>query len=436
MLVSQKTSAAILGEARISEVRPGEIPSLQINFRWMFAGNVFYAVCQWGMLSVLAKAGNATIVGRFALGLAISAPVFMFTNLHLRAVQATDARCDFEFADYFTLRVLASLVGLLTVAIVAWSLNFDVGTRAVVMLLAVSKAIESLGDAVAGLLLKVELIHQVAISLMLRGTLSVAAFGITFLAWRSLVAAVCALVLSWGTVFLGYDLWRGAAVLGRCRHFFRFRPANLRRLFVLSVPLGVVMTLFSLNVNIPRYLLAKYLGEAELGVFASLAYMLVTLYLVANALGESATARLAQMFASGDIQGFQRVIGKLVWVGVAILIAGTILSALLGRSLLTFLYRPEYADNVSVLVVIMMGGGLTAIGYFLGYGINAARRFRLQVPVVAFSTLTIAGLTTVLAPRFGLMGAALALLLAALVHVLGNALALRHALGQIEPQGI
>jgi len=426
-------STAILREPVVSEVGAAETPSLRANFKWMFAGNVFYAACQWGMLSILAKVGNATIVGQFALGLAISAPVFMFTNLHLRGVQATDARSDFDFADYFTLRVLASLAGALTVAIVAWSLNYDVATRTVILLLGVSKAIESLGDAVAGLLQKVERIRQVAISLVLRGALSVAAFGITFIALRSLVAAVCALVLSWSAVFLGYDLWRGFAVLGKGDHFFRFRPARLRRLFVLSAPLGVVMTLFSLNANIPRYLLAKYLGEAELGIFASLAYMLVALYLVVNALGESATARLARMFALCDIHGFQRLIGKLVWMGVAILALGTMVSALLGRPLLTLLYRPEYADSLSVFVVMMMGGGVTAIGYFLGYGINAARCFRMQVPVIALSTLTTAALTMVLAPRLGLMGAALALLSAALVHVLGNALALRYALGQIEP---
>jgi O-antigen/teichoic acid export membrane protein len=394
----------------------------------MSAANVFYATCQWSMLAILAKAGNAAIVGQFALGLAISAPVFMLTNLYLRGVQATDARSDFDFADYFTLRVLGSLAGVLTVAILAYFLNYDTATRKVILLLGVSKAIDSLGDTVAGLLLKVERVHQVAISLMLRGILSVAGFGITFMASRSLVPAVCALVLSWGAIFLGYDLWRAAAVLGEGGHFFRFRLGHLRRLFTLSAPLGLVMTLFSLNANIPRYLLAKYLGEAQLGIFASLAYTLAAIYLVVNALGESATARLARMFASGDTLGFRRVIGKLVWVGVAILVVGTLLSAFVGRPLLTLLYRPEYADSVSVFVVMIMGGGVTAIGYFLGYGINATRRFRLQVPVIAISTLTTAALSVVLAPRLGLMGAALALLSAAVVHALGNTLILRHVL--------
>jgi O-antigen/teichoic acid export membrane protein len=426
-------ATATIREAVVSEAVAVETPSLRTSFKWMVGGYAFYAACQWGMLSTLAKAGNATIVGQFALGLAISAPVFMFTNLNLRGAQATDARSDFDFADYFTLRVLASLAGVLTVATIVGFLNYGVATRMVIILLGVSKAIESLGDAIAGLLQKVERLHQVAISVMLRGALSIAAFGITFLVLRSLVAAVCALVLSWSAVLLGYDLWRGAAALGEGKRFLRFHPAQLRRLLVHSAPLGVVMTLISLNANIPRYLLVKYLGEAELGIFASMAYMLQALYLVVYALGESAAARLARMFALGDVCGFRRVTGKLVWIGVAILLLGAILSTLLGRPLLTILYRSEYGKDLSVFVIMMIGGGVTAIGYFLGYGINAARRFWLQVPVIALSTVMNAAMTAVLAPRLGLMGAALALLSAALVHVFGNALALRYALGQIGP---
>src|SRR5437588_2525991 len=426
-LESKPITAAVLGDPVPFPVG-GQAPSLRANVKWMSAGTAFYAICQWGMLSILAKAGSAAIVGQFALGLAISAPVFMFTNLQLRAVQTTDARSDFDFADYFTLRVLASVVAVLTIGIVASFLNYGGVTRLVISLLGVAKAIESLGDAVAGLLQKVERIHQVAISVILRGALSLAAFGIAFLSLRSLIAAVCALFLSWSAVFLGYDVWRGRAVLMEGEHFFRFRPENLKRLVAISVPLGVIMTLFSLNANIPRYLLAKYLGDSKLGIFASIAYMLQGLYVLVNAIGESASARLARMFAMGDADGFRKLIEKLLGMGGAIFVLGPVLARFFGRTFLTILYRPEYADSVSVLAVMLMGGGVTAIGYFLGFGINAARRFRLQVPVIAFSTLTTTALTGVLVPRLGIMGAALALFVGALVHAAGNAIALRSAL--------
>lgn len=403
------------------------VPSLRANFRWTFAGNALYAACQWGMLSVLAKAGSPAIVGQFALGLAIAAPVFMFTNLQLRAVQATDARSEFEFADYFTLRVLASLAGLLAVATVAWYLRYDLATRLVVLLVGVSKAVESLSDVVAGLLQKHERLDQVSISLIVRGGLSLAAFGLTFLRTHSLPAAVLAMVVVWSVVFVIYDVSRVLLVAGRGEHFFRLRRIQFRRLAVVSVPLGVVMALISLNVNIPRYILVKYLGEADLGIFASMAYILAAVNLIVNALGQSAAARLARMFAAGDISGFRIIMKKLMLVGLAILVSGPLLAALFGRPLLTALYRPEYGQNISVFAVMMLTAGISTMASFLGYGATAARSFHAQVPAVGLSTLTATLLSFVLVPRFGLMGAAEALLAAAFVLASGYALIVRYA---------
>src|SRR5579863_8985813 len=78
--------------------------SLRSNFAWALAGNVVYAICQWGILVALVKLGSSLMVGQFSLGLAIATPVLMFTNLHLRAVQATDAMHYYSFAEYRLLR--------------------------------------------------------------------------------------------------------------------------------------------------------------------------------------------------------------------------------------------------------------------------------------------------------------------------------------------
>src|ERR1700674_4553211 len=110
---------AAIGTAIAREVRAVSAPPLRVSFSWTLAGNVIYALCQFGMLSALAKLGNASIVGQYALALAIAAPVFMLTNLQLRAVQATDSRHEYGFADYFTLRTVSTLLGFLVIVGIA-----------------------------------------------------------------------------------------------------------------------------------------------------------------------------------------------------------------------------------------------------------------------------------------------------------------------------
>jgi O-antigen/teichoic acid export membrane protein len=86
-------------------------------------GNMVYALCQFGILSSIAKLGNPTMMGQFALALAISAPIFMFSNMGLRPILATDAGGNYEFSEYLGLRILCSLQAFLVLIIIIFFLN-------------------------------------------------------------------------------------------------------------------------------------------------------------------------------------------------------------------------------------------------------------------------------------------------------------------------
>ena len=380
------------------------------------------------MLSILAKHGSASLVGQFALGLAIAAPVFMFTSLQLRSVQATDARAEYSFADYFTLRVIASLGGLLFILILDMASKYDFRTRAVICLVALAKGVESLSDVAAGLLQKEEKLDRAAISLMIRGVGSLAAFGSVFAFFSSLVLAIAAMVIVWAGVFLVYDLKLISQILGISERLWRFDAFTVRRLVVTSLPLGIVMTLISLNLNVPRYIIQHYLGTAELGIFASLAYMLIAVNLVVQALGQSVTTRLSRMFALSQFREFGSLMVKLACFGGSLALIGVPLALFFGRLVLSILYRPEYGTHSSVLAVMVASAGVGAIGSFLGYGMTAARSFRAQVPAIAVSTIVGILSSLALIPRFGLMGAAESLLLSAITLTVACFVLLRFAL--------
>jgi O-antigen/teichoic acid export membrane protein len=404
------------------------LPSLRANFSWTLAGNLVYSLCQWGMLSVLAKRGTPATVGQFALALAISAPIFMFSNLQLRAVQATDARQAYRFADYFTLRVLTTIAGMVIIGSLVHTLRYDNNVRWVVVFVAAAKAVECVSDVIGGLLQRAERLDQVAISLMIRGPLSIVAFGLTFIWTQSLVAATGGMVLAWVAVLLGYDLPCAIRVLQPGEAFFDLNLAISRKLLMLSLPLGIVMTLISLNVNIPRYLLEHYRGSRELGIFASLAYLVVAVSMVVNALGQAATVRLSCMFAARDIDGFLTLLLKLVGLGCATILVGLPLASLFGRATLTLLYRPEYGESSGLFLLMVATAGVSAVASFLGYGMTAARCFRSQVPVIGACTLTAALVSAMLVPRYGAIGAAWGLLASAFVLCVGSAVVLRLAI--------
>jgi O-antigen/teichoic acid export membrane protein len=398
------------------------IPSLRNNFVWTFAGSVLYAGCQWGMLSAIAKLGSPSIVGQFTLGLAISAPVFMFTNLQLRAVQATDVNAECGFADYFTLRLTATLLGLMAIAALLPFVVASSAVRLIVLLVAFSKCIECISDVTAGLLQREERLKRVAISQIIRGCGSLLVFSLAFAWFHNLALSVLAMSGVWFVVLLFYDVPNVKALIGRHEAFFRFDRRVLWRLAMLGLPLGWVATFASLSVNLPRYFLEHYRGLADQGIYASLAYLVIGVGLIVYALAQSVTTRLASLFAAGNLKQFVRLLTKLSMLGVLLAAIGVPLTFLVGRPLLTLLYRREYADHVGLLALLVGIAGLSTIG-----------SFRAQVPVHLAALLVVAAASTLLIPRYGLMGAGTAVLLSVVTIVLGG-LWMMHGILATEPR--
>jgi O-antigen/teichoic acid export membrane protein len=198
----------------------------------------------------------------------------------------------------------------------------------------------------------------------------------------------------------------------------------VRKLAILSFPLGLVMLLISLNDNIPRYFVEGYCGERELGIFGALVYLMVAGTMLVNALGESSVARLARFYAAGELAAFRQLIFKLTLMGAALGIAAVLGAWLIGRPFLALLYQPEYAEYTDVLLLLAI----------LSYGLGAARYYRIQVPIFLAVCLAITGACALWIPQYQLHGAAYALIVGACVRLVLTLFALRHALRRVQGQ--
>jgi O-antigen/teichoic acid export membrane protein len=405
--------------------------TLRRNFSWTFIGNAVYAACQWGMVIMLAKLGTPEMVGQFTLGLAVTAPVIMFTNLHLRSVQATDAKHQFTFNDYLGLRLLSTGLALLIIAAITLMSGYHRETSLVILLIGLAKGLESISDLFYGLIQQHERMDRIAVSLMIKGPLSLLMLVIGVSVSGSIVWGVVGLVFAWSIVLVGYDIRSGVLMLNQMPQP-RWHLKTLLKLVWLALPLGFVMMLISLNSNIPRYFIERYLGERELGIFAALAYLMIAGGMVVGALGDSTTPRLAKYYASGDSKAFRTLLLKLV--GIAALLGGAavLVSAVAGRQVLAVIYRPEYAEQANLFVWLMVAAGIGYISSLLGYGMTAARYFRIQMPLFAAVTTTSAVACLWLLPKLGLGGAAIALIMAAIVQAIVSLAVILYALHKLK----
>ncbi len=402
----------------VAQERRAQAPPLGHVVSWGLFGSVAYAGCQWGMLVALAKLGNAEMLGQFALGFAVSAPVFLLTNLSLRAVLATDARGEHAFGDYFALRLLTTVAGLLVIAAVASLVGYRWETKAVILLVGVVKAIESVSDVLYGLMQKRERMDLIATSVVLRGAISLFALAAGVYISGSVLWGLVVVSAVWAVVLLTHDLPASTRLL-KAEVRPRWVYADLARLTRLSLPLGVTAMLISLSITIPRYFLERYRGEQELGAFVAMAYLMVIGSTVVNALGQSMSPRLAMYYAAGDGVSFRRLSIGLIGLGGLLGGAGVVVALVWGRAVLTVLYRPEYAEHADTFALIMVAAGIGYVASFLYYTMTSARFFRVQMPLFGGVAAVTLVACAALIPGNGLVGAGQASVATSLADLLG-----------------
>jgi O-antigen/teichoic acid export membrane protein len=458
---------------------------LRHNFSWTLIGNAVYAACQWGMLVSIAKLGSPEMVGQFTLGLAITAPVMMFTNLHLRTVQVTDAKKEFSFGDYLALRIIGTTVAMLVIVGIVATAGYRQDTSLSILCIAVAKAFESISDVCYGFIQQNEQMDRIARSMTIKGILSLIMMSFGVYISGSVLWGTVGLAVAWGIVLLTIDLpntsnllikyasiksgksalaippaivikpnW-SSENLYRLAHLpipFRlvkillnFNLAiprthwdlkTLTKLAWISLPLGFVMMLISLNLNVPRYFIQNYLGEKTLGIFGALSYLMVVGNIVITALSESSSARLAKYYAAAERRKFTVLLVQLTTIFGGFGIAGVLLAWIGGKQVLSLIYRPEYAQQQELFLWLTIAAGIGYVSSGLGYAMTAARYFRVQIPLFIAVTATSALGCFWLIPKLGMRGAALALIMAAVVQFLLNLGVIAHALFKLKDRAV
>ncbi|GGM85911.1 lipopolysaccharide biosynthesis protein [Dactylosporangium sucinum] len=407
-------------------------PSFAGNVGWGLAGNAGYALAQWLVLVVVARLGTPAMVGDYALGLAVGAPVMLLANLSLRTVLVTDPAGEHPFRRYLRVRLVAMGAALVAIGVVVVLFDLPV---AVVLLVGLAKAFDGAGDIYLGHLQRHHDQRGVALAQLANGGLTIAftaalLYGTSSVAWAAAGSAGASLI-AWLMVAapLAGRWWNRpdpAALVPR-RHTHR-AAGGVPALLWTALPLGIASGITSLTANVPRYVLQDDLGAAALGAFAAAGYLVLTGNVLCSAVAQTLLPRLTELRAAGAHARFEALVRHAL-IGVAVAGVLAVWAAdLFGPRVLRAVYGPQYAGHGTTLTVLTVATALGAACFMLDAALSAVRRFAGQLAVNA-AVLAVAVLAAlVLVPRYGVTGAAWATAGAAAVHALAKWEVLRRAL--------
>lgn len=402
--------------AAVSPPRPRRL-GLKKNFGWAFAGNAVYQACQWLVLVVLAKLLTATDVGLFALALAICTPIMTFSGLNLRAVQVTDAREEHRFGHFLSLQLFNAALALVVIAGIVLVSGYGVQTACLIIAVGLGQAVVLVRDVFIAFSQKHERMDAVGVSKAVLGVASISALSLTVWLTRNLLAGVVAMQAAKLLVFLGWDLRAtgrlvAAYVNEPVASYLRpiWQPRIMLSLAWLALPLGLTTVLVAVYNNLPRYFIAAFLDEERLGYFAAIMALAMAGTMVTTAAGMSALPRLSR-YAVENRTAYFRLLFQLVLFGAGFGLLGLLVVALAGEPLLRIIFTADYADHSDLFMWSMVFAAVTYAVTFLGYGLTALRRFRLQVLPYGAALAVSAVAAWLLIPAHGIVAGAWCLIL-------------------------
>jgi O-antigen/teichoic acid export membrane protein len=375
--------------------------TIRKNFLFLISGNATRLLSQLCVLWLLHRYCSMDDVGWFFLGLAIASPIIRFSGLALMQVQGTDAPGRYKFGHYLGVRLLTNIAAVITIVAIAGSINMGRRAFIVISMVGLMKAVELLSNVIQGLFYRIEQMKFVAFYRMLQGLATICLFGSTIALTRSVILAVLAATLGYLAVVILYDLRISRRFTDIRPHFDWHMLWSLGRK---AFPLAIVAGLNSLNTNLTRYVLVGYLDASAVGIFGTMAYMIVGLNQFCIALSHSAMPRLAKYDHEGDLRRFTRLLGILVFVGLTTGIVATVGTAFLGRWFLR-LFKSELAEYSNVFIVVVAAGSLMFIGGVLGDVLVACQRFSLRAIATAIGVVISLVAALVMVSQWGIAGA-------------------------------
>ncbi|WP_104135637.1 MULTISPECIES: lipopolysaccharide biosynthesis protein [unclassified Cryobacterium] len=390
-------------------------PSWAKTTTWLLSATVLRNVGLIVILVMLARLTDQETVGRYAIALAITTPIFVMGQLGLKNVYLTMQR-EFRFRSYLSIQLVMAAAALLLSMGIAFVFNRDL--LVTVTLVAVVKVADTLSEFFSAPLQKYHAAPRIFWAYLASAVLGSGVTGAALVFTQQLDVALAGLA---GTsLFVALVLMLSPARRLTALHETDVHRAILRRLDRTAIlragfPMGVAGAILALVSSMPQYFLAKDHGEATVGYFVVLLYIFAIVDIFSGTLTQAWIPRARQArqltTANDPYHFFKAAMASTGWWTLALAplavaglwIMSILLPVVLGPGYeLTLTVAVPLAFGIIVLPATHFGGTAVAVQNYYVHGIT------LSIASASVSLLACLALV----PTFGTAGALWAVSLA------------------------
>ena len=347
--------------------------SMKRNMLWNSAGSFTNLLAQWLITVLVVRiASGYDAAGLYSLAVSVYGIFAPVAQYRMYTYQISDTHHENTVGEYFTLRVITN--GIALVACFGYALlTCPLSAVPAIMLYGLFKSAALLIDVFHACDQRHYRMDYIGISLAMQGVSSLAIFALAFSLTQNLEITLALMSLALLVIGLVYDMPRSNG-FEKLRLGITWRKTRYLLLKCLPIVIGALA--MAAAVSAPRQYLFDAMGEATLGVYASVAAPVAIIQTGASYIYYPLIGYFADYYDRGEkrklIGLLLRVTGGIALVGVAC----AVLLELFGAPILEMFFANNIGQYAYLLVPMIVSAMITAYVWFLDDLLIAVRDFR------------------------------------------------------------
>ncbi|MCI9129731.1 MAG: lipopolysaccharide biosynthesis protein [Eggerthellaceae bacterium] len=310
--------------------------------------------------------------GMISMAFVVALLLMFIGNFGVRTYQVSDMDEHHSFKDYQVNRWITCLAMVLVGWIYCSCRGYASEMFQISMAVIAYRCVDALADVYEGRLQQVDKLYLAGISQTIRSLLALVVFCIVLALSRNSVAACTAMfiaalatfiVITWPLTLLETPRSRG------------FSMRSLMELFKMCAPLFVAIFLFNVIENMPKLVMEGMLPYDNQLYYNALYFPAQMILIAAQLVYKPLLLRMAGVWQDASKRlKFDLILGGIVLVIVAITAITWLIMAWVGVPVMSFLYGIDFEEYRSLLYLMLVTGGITALIDFLYQVITIMRR--------------------------------------------------------------
>lgn len=321
----------------------------------------------------------------FSLAYSTSLMLMTIGMFEVRQFQSTDVNSQFKFSDYLFMRYITCFIMFLSGIILILFKGYDLYKSFIIIIVNFYMMIGALQDVYHGLFQLKGRLDLAGKSLTLRITSSIITFAILIFLTSNLLISCISLCLVSIICLILFDLNHAKKLEPEYTHP-RIIQKNQKELFIACFPLCVCSFLSMYVLNAPKFAIDTFFAT-EGGIQTSYGILIMpaaVINLFSIFAFRPVMTPMANSFSNGDTKQFFKILTKLItWILMSTILC-LVIGYYLGIPVLSNIYGIDLYSYKTSLLIILIGGGFSALLSVLQYVITIIRQqYKLLIGYIA-----------------------------------------------------